>query len=60
MAAADEELQILAKPPNFNGKENAWSAWIFVMTTYVSLLSAHAPALLANAKASDQPEISMV
>ena len=59
MAATDEELQILAKPPIFNEKEDAWSAWIFVMTSYVSLLFAHVPALLVGAEASDQPGVSM-
>ena len=48
MAATDEELQKLGKPPVHNGKEDVWRERSFVMRSYVSLLSGDVPALLAG------------
>ena len=39
MAATDDELQKLGKPPIFSGKEDEWNEWSFVMRSYVSLRS---------------------
>ena len=58
MAAADDELQKLGKPPIYIGKEDEWNEWSFVMRSYVSLLSAHVPALLAGAEDAS-PDMSI-
>ena len=50
MAATDEDLQKLGKPPIYSGKEDEWNEWSFVMKSYVSLLSTHVPALLTGAE----------
>ena len=60
MAATDyDELQKLGRPPNYNGKEDEWDEWSFVMRGYVSLLSVHMPALLAGAEDTTSPDMSM-
>ena len=60
MAATDEEVQKLGKHPIYSGKEDEWSEWSFVMTSYVSLLFTHVPALLAGAEDSaTSPDMSM-
>ena len=59
MTAADEGVQKVGKPPVFNGKEDEWSEWCFVMKCHVSLLSALVFALLADAEAPDQPDMGM-
>ena len=59
MAATDDELQKLGKPPIYSGKEDEWNEWSFVMRSYVSLLSAHVPTLLAGAEDSTNPDMSM-
>ena len=50
MAATDEDLQKLGKPPIYSGKEDEWNEWSFVMKSYMSLLSTHVPALLTGAE----------
>ena len=50
MAATDEDLQKLGKPPIYSGKEDEWSEWSFVMKSYASLLSEHVAALLTGAE----------
>ena len=60
MAATDELLQKLGKPPIFSGKEDDWSEWGFVMKSYMSLLSTHVPALLTGAKnPATSPDMSI-
>ena len=59
MAATDDELQKLGRPPIYSGKEYEWNEWSFVMRNYVSLLSAHIPALLAGAEDTASPDMSM-
>ena len=59
MAATDDELQKLGRPPIYSGKEDEWNEWSFVMRSYVSLLSAHIPALLAGAEDTASPDMSM-
>ena len=59
MAATDDELQNLGKPPIYSGMENEWSEWSFVMRSNVSLLSVHVPALLAGAEDATSPDMSM-
>ena len=54
MAATDDELQKLGRPPIYSRKEDEWNEWSFVMRSYVSLLSAHIPALLAGAEDATQ------
>ena len=50
MADTDEDLQKLGEVPIYGGKEDEWSERSFVMTSYVTLLSTHVPALLAGAE----------
>ena len=59
MAATEDELQKLGKPPIYSGKEDEWNEWSFVMRSYVSLLSVHLPALLAGAEDVTSPDLSM-
>ena len=59
MAATDDELQKLGKPPIYSGKEDEWNEWSFVMRSYMSLLSVHVPALLASAEDATSPNMSM-
>ena len=59
MAATDEDLQKLGKPPIYSGKEDERSEWSFALKSYVSLLSAHVPALLAGAEDTTSPDMSM-
>ena len=59
MAATDDDLQKLGRPPIYSGKEDEWNEWSFVMRSYVSLLSAHIPALLAGAEDTASPAMSM-
>ena len=59
MAATDGELQKLDKPPIYNGKEDDWNEWSFVMRSYLSLLSVHIPALLASAEDATNQDMSM-
>ena len=59
MAATDDELQKLGRPPIYSGKEDDWNEWSLVMRNYVSLLSAHIPALLAGAKDATNPDMGM-
>ena len=59
MAATDDELQKLGKPPIYSGKEDEWNEWSFVMRSYMSLLSVHVPALLASAEDATSPDMSM-
>ena len=60
MAATDDELQKLGRPPIYSGKEDEWNEWSFVMRNYVSLLSAHIPALLAGAEDTASPDMSTI
>ena len=60
MAATDDELQKLGRPPIYSGKEDEWNEWSFVMRSYVSLLSAHIPALLAGAEDATNPDMGMM
>ena len=46
MAATDDELQKLGKPPIYSGKEDEWNEWSFVMRSYVSVLPVHIAAPL--------------
>ena len=59
LTSTDEDLQKLGKPPMHSGKEDEWSEWSFVMRSYVSLLSAHVPALLAGAEDTTNPDMIM-
>ena len=59
MAVTDDELQKLGKPPIYSGMEDAWSEWTFVMRSFVSLQSAHIPALLAGAEDATNPDMGM-
>ena len=59
MAATDDELQKLGRPPIYSGKENAWNEWSFVMGSYVSLQSVHIAALLTGAEDPTRPDMSM-
>ena len=59
MAATDDELQKLGRLPIYNGKEDEWAEWSFVMRIYVSLLSRHMLALLAGAEDPTSPDMSM-
>ena len=59
MAATDDELQKLGKPPIYNGTEDEWAEWSFVMRSYVFLLSGHMPAILAGAEDPTSPDMSM-
>ena len=59
MAATDDELQKLGKPPIYSGKDDEWSDWSFVMRSYVSLLFVHVPALLAGAQDTSSPDMGM-
>ena len=49
----------MAATPIYSGKEDKWNEWSFVMRSYVSLLSAHVPALLAGAEDATSPDMSM-
>ena len=57
MAATDDELQKMGRHPIHSGKEDEWNEWSFVMRSYVSLLSAHIPALLAGAEDATSPDM---
>ena len=59
MAATDDELQKLGKPPVHSGKEDEWNEWSFVMRSYVFLLSMHIAALLTGAEDPTIPDMSM-
>ena len=59
VAATDDELQKLGRPPIYSGTEDEWNEWSFVMRKYVSLLSAHIPALRAGAEDTASPDMSM-
>ena len=59
MAATDDELQKLGKPPIYSGEEDDWGEWRFVMNSYVSLLSVHVPALLVGAEDTTSLDMSM-
>ena len=59
VAATDDELQKLGRPPIYSGTEDEWNEWSFVMRKYVSLLSAHIPALLAGAEDTASADMSM-
>ena len=59
MAATDDELQKLGKPPIYSGEVDEWNEWSFVMRNYVSLVSVHVPALLAGAENATSPDKSM-
>ena len=53
MAATDEDLQKLGKPPVYRGKDDEWSRWSFVMKSCMSLLSTHVPASQGTATSPD-------
>ena len=57
--STDDELQKLGKPSIYKGKEDEWNEWSFVMRSYVSLLCAHIPALLASAQDATNPDMGM-
>ena len=59
MAATDDALQKLGRPPIYSGKEDEWNEWSFVMRSYVSLLSIQIAALLAEAEDPTSPDMSM-
>ena len=59
MAATDEDLQKLGKPPICSDKKDEWSEWSVVTESYVSLLSAHIPALLVGSEDTTSPDMSM-
>ena len=59
MAATDDELQKLSRPPIYSGKEDEWNEWSFVMESYVSLLSVHTAALLTGTEDPASPDMSM-
>ena len=59
MAATDDKLQKLDRPPIYNGKEDEWNEWSLVMRSYLSLLSIHIAALVAEAEDPTNPDMSM-
>ena len=59
MAAIDDKLQKLDRPPIYDGKKDEWNEWSFVMSCYLSLLSPHIAALVAEAEDPTNPDMSM-
>ena len=59
MAATNDELQKLGKPPIYSGKEDEWHEWSFSSRSYVSLLSMQVASLLIGAEDLTIPDMSM-